>query len=93
MKKLTKKQIFVIALIAFIVALYILAFVFAISGNETLQSWAWACFALSIVIPFFIYFHFLILNWIRKTREVDEIQEKISKKDETASDEETQEQE
>lgn len=89
MKKLTKKQIFVIVLVAFIVTLYILAFLFAISGNEALQSWAWVCFALTIVIPFFIYFHFLVLNWIRKTREVDEAKEQKQNQDETASEEES----
>ncbi|MBR6365728.1 MAG: hypothetical protein IKS10_06510 [Lachnospiraceae bacterium] len=81
MKKLTKKQIFVIVLVTFIVMLYILAFAFALSENEALHKWAWVCFALSIVIPFFIYFHFLILNWIRKTREVDEIKKQETNKE------------
>lgn len=77
MKKLNKKQIVVIVLIALILLLNILAFAFMFSENETLKSWSWICFALAWLIPFFIYFHFLVLNWIRKTHEVDELKENM----------------
>ena len=81
MKKYTPKQIVVIITIALIVILNILAFAFAVSEVEALVKWAWICFVLSLLIPFFIFFHLKILGFIRKTHEVDEMKEKMSEKD------------
>ena len=78
MKKYTPKQIVVIITIALILILNILAFAFAVSEVEALTKWAWICFVLSLLIPFFIFFHIKILGLIRKTHEVDEMKEKIA---------------
>ncbi|MBR5347900.1 MAG: hypothetical protein IK125_01540 [Lachnospiraceae bacterium] len=91
MKKYSFKQIVVIITIALILILNILAFAFAMSEAESLRQWAWVCFVLSLIIPFFIFFHFKILSLIRKTQEVDDMKEKIAEtKKEEASDNDTE---
>lgn len=80
MKKYSFKQIVVIVMIALILILNILAFAFAVSEVEALTKWAWICFVLSLLIPFFLFLHFRILSLIRKTHEADEIKKKIDDK-------------
>ena len=92
MKKYSFKQIIVIITIALILILNILAYAFAVSEVEALTKWAWICFLLSLLIPFFIFLHLQVLNIIRKTHERDAIKEELAEKqaeEASATDDET----
>jgi|GEM_PF-2970421 len=65
MKKFSRKQIVVILVIACIVLLNILALIFTLIGSELTTKLGWICFILSILIPFFIFIHFKVLDIIR----------------------------